>query len=109
MFENIDGIGTDKNYIAYLDGFNLWLDSHALEPVSQLLYFRLLDVFNCADWPESVQVDNQRIMSMTGQHSEKSAIIARDRLVSAGLISYQRGKKGSPGRYSLIRFPLQRK
>ena len=75
------------SYIAYLNGFNRWLGSNALEPVSQLLYFRLLDVFNCAGWPESVQVDNQRIMSMTGQHSEKSAIAARDRLISARLIS----------------------
>lgn len=93
------------SYIAYLNGFNRWLGSNALEPVSQLLYFRLLDVFNCAGWPESVQVDNQRIMSMTGQHSEKSAIAARDRLISARLISYQRGKKGSPGRYALLPFP----
>ena len=93
------------SYIAYLNGFNLWLESNALEPVSQLLYFRLLNVFNRAGWPESVQVDNQRIMSMTGQHSEKSAIAARDRLISVRLISYQRGKKGSPGRYALLPFP----
>ena len=96
------------SYIAYLNGFNLWLESNALEPVSQLLYFRLLNVFNRAGWPESVQVDNQRIMSMTGQHTEKSAIAARDRLISARLVSYQRGKKGSPGRYALIPFPCNK-
>ena len=42
---------------------------------------------------------------MTGQRSEKTATAARDRLVSAGLISYQRGKKNSPGRYTLIPIP----
>lgn len=93
------------SYIDCLNSFNLWLESHALEPVSQLLYFKLLNVFNRAGWPESVQVDNLRIMTMTGQHSEKTATAARDRLVSAGLISYQRGKKNSPGRYSLIPIP----
>lgn len=93
------------SYIDRLNSFNLWLDSNALEPVPQLLYFKLLNVFNRAGWPESVQVDNQRIMSMTGQHSEKSAIAARDKLVSAGLISYKRGKKNSPGRYALTGFP----
>ena len=89
------------NYIEYLNGFNVWLESHALEPVPQLLYFKLLNIFNRAGWPESVQVDNQRIMSVTGQKTEKSAIAARDKLVSSGLIYYQRGKKGCPGRYSL--------
>ena len=89
------------SYIDRLNSFNLWLESNALEPASQLLYFKLLNVFDRAGWPESVQVDNQRIMSMTGQRNEKAAIAARDRLVSAKLITYQRGKKGAPGRYSI--------
>lgn len=92
-------------YMNYLNDFNRWLESNSLESVSQLMYFKLLNVFNRAGWPESVQVDNPRLMSMTGCASEKSARAARDRLISAGLISYQRGKKGIPGRYFLIPIP----
>lgn len=88
-------------YIDYLNNFNRWLESNALPSGSQLLYYKLLDVFNRAGWTKYVQVDNLRIMFMMGVRSEKAAITARNALAEAGFITYQRGKKGYPGKYFL--------
>lgn len=88
-------------YIEALNSFHLWLESNALAASSQLLYFKLLNVFNRAGWPEYVQVDNRRLMSMIDAESEKTVIRARDRLIEAGFLAYQKGRKGCPNRYSV--------
>ena len=56
-------------YIDYLNDFNRWLESGNLPGGSQLMYFKLLNVFNRAGWPEYVQVDNLRMMLMIGVES----------------------------------------
>ena len=68
------------SYIDYLNAFHRWLENHYLPAASQLLYFRLLDVFNRCGWAEWV--------------SEK--------LLEAGFLEYRRGKKGVPGQYKLV-------
>lgn len=88
-------------YIDYLNSFNQWLESGTLPVHSQLLYFKLLNVFNRAGWPEYVQVDNLRLMIMAGVTTEKTVIRARDALIDTGFISYQKGRKGVPGKYAL--------
>lgn len=88
-------------YIDYLNRFNRWLDSNTLSSSAQLLYFKILDVFNRANWPECVQIDNRRLTLLADVYSEKSAIKARNELVEVGLIAYEQGKKGNPGKYSL--------
>lgn len=88
-------------YIDLLNDFNQWLESNALPSTSQLMYFRLLNVFNRAGWPEYVQVDNLRMMIMTGVESVNAVTRAREKLSAAGFIAFQKGKKGSPNRYYL--------
>lgn len=88
-------------YIDYLNAFNQWLETNPLPVSSQLLYYKLLYVFNRAGWPEEVGVDNLRVRQMLGGVTEKTAIQARDRLVEAGFITYQRGRKGFHNRYAL--------
>ena len=61
----------------------------------------LLAVFNEARWPEQVQIDNFRLMSMLDTRTERVAIAARDSLVAAGLIEYSKGKKRCPNTYRL--------
>lgn len=87
-------------YIERLNEFNRWLESNALPGNAQLMYFRLLNVFNRAGWPESVQVDMLRLMQLTGCQKD-AAFRARDRLAETGFISYKKGGKGSPTTYFL--------
>lgn len=88
-------------YIDYLNDFNRWLESGNLPGGSQLMYFKLLNVFNRAGWPEYVQVDNLRMMLMIGVESKQAVVRAREKLVETGFIEFQKGKKGSPNRYYL--------
>lgn len=55
----------------------------------------MLAVFNEAGWPESVQIDNFRLMGMIDMRTERAAISARDKLVEAGFIRYIKGKSGT--------------
>lgn len=87
-------------YLDYLNRFNQWLESNPLPGNAQLLYFRLLNVFNRAGWPEQVRVDTLRLMLMTDCQRD-AAYRARDRLRDAGFISYEKGKKGAPTVYFL--------
>ena len=89
------------SYLDLLNGFNRWLESNALPTSAQLMYFKLLNVFNRAGWPASVRLDNHRLMSMTALSSPNAINAARSRLVEAGLIDYEQGKKGTPGKYTL--------
>lgn len=91
----------DLTYIDRLNKFHQWLESNALPQNSQLMYFKLLNVFNRAGWPETVQVDNLRLRMMLDGQAETTVIRARDKLVEAGLLRYVKGKKGVPNRYSL--------
>ena len=88
-------------YIDYLNEFNRWLESNVLPGNAQLMFFKFLDVFNRAGWPEYVQVDNLRLTLMIDASAITTAIRARDKLVEAGFLIYQKGKKGTPNRYSL--------
>ncbi len=89
-------------YYDYLNSFNRWLESNALPGNAQLMYFKLLNVFNRAGWPESVQVDTLRLMQMTDTADKRTVYRARDRPAEAGLISFNKGTKGHPTRFSLI-------
>ena len=89
-------------YIDRLNAFNRWLESNALPGNAQLMYFKLLNVFNRAGWPESVQVDTLRLMQMTDIADKRTAYRARDRLAEAGFISFQKGSKGRPTRFNLM-------
>ena len=79
-------------YIDYLNDFNRWIKSNFLPGSSRLLYYAILSVFNETGWPESIQVDNYRLMSM----------------VDAGFIGYIKGKKRSPNTYYLKKYTLQK-
>lgn len=88
-------------YIDYLNRFHQWLETNALPASSQLMYFKLLNVFNRAGWPEDVGVDNLRLQMMLDGAAITTVIRARDKLVEAGFITYQKGRKGTPNRYAL--------
>lgn len=88
-------------YIDYLNGFNRWLEHNYLPLAAQVLYYRILDLFNRTGWPETVQVDNLRMMCMIQSDSKHTLMRSRDALITAGFLEYQKGRKGSPGKYKL--------
>lgn len=89
-------------YLERLNLFNRWLESNNLPGNAQLLFFRLLNVFNRAGWPDQVQVDTRKLMVMADVDSKGAAYRARNRLVEAGWLEYARGKKGAPTAYRLF-------
>lgn len=96
------------SYMEILNDFHRWLRSNYLPGNARLLYYSLLAVFNEAGWPESIQVDNYRLMSMIDVRTERVAISARDKLVDIGFIRYSRGKKGCPNTYFLTRNTIEK-
>ncbi len=92
------------NYISEINGFERWLETHQLPTLAQLLWYKIAYWSSRAGWPEWTQVDNRRLMVSLQIAREASLTESRERLVNAGLIEYQKGKKGSPGRYRIISF-----
>ena len=92
------------DYIKQLNGFERWLESHYLPGSAQLLYYKLLSINNMAGWCEWIQVDNQRVMSRCQMSREATLVENRNRLIDAGRIEFQRGKKGSPNKYKICTF-----
>ena len=90
------------NYIAELNAFDRWLETNYLPALSELLWRKMVALFNRCGWAEWISVDNQRLMGFIQVKREATFIDYRNKLVEAGLIEYQKGKKGSPNRYKLI-------
>ena len=90
------------NYIAELNAFDRWLETNYLPALSELLWRKMVALFNRCGWAEWISVDNQRLMGLIQVKREATFIDYRNKLVEAGLIEYQKGKKGSPNRYKLI-------
>lgn len=88
-------------YLDHINSFNQWCESNYLPSLAQLMYFRLLSIFNKAGWCEWVQVDNLRLMALIDVKREQKVIELRNKLIEAELIEYEKGKKGYPNRYKL--------
>ena len=89
------------NYILLNEGFYRWLETNHLQIQSQLLFLKLIHLFNISGWSEWLAVDNQRIMSLVQTKREKTFIEWRNKLLGKKLIFYTKGKKGSPSKYKL--------
>ena len=95
------------NYLAEIIAFERWLENNYLTRDAQLLWYRLMYQANKCNWPEWVAVDNLRLMAAMQMSREATFIKVRDDLLKAGLIEYQKGKKGSPNKYRLIPFTFK--
>ncbi len=96
------------SYFGYLNSFWNWQKFNHLAGNARLLYYCFLGLFNEAGWPAFIQVDNYRLMSMVDTRTERVAISARDKLVDFGFIKYDKGSKGSPNKYYLTKYTLQK-
>lgn len=88
-------------YITQINAFERWLEANRLSSVAQLLWYKLMYRFSRCGWTEWISVDNRRLMCAIEVSREDSLIRARNELIQNDLIVYQRGKKGSPGRYKM--------
>lgn len=95
------------NYITEINGFERWLETNYLPPMSQLLWYKLIALCNRCGWVEWITVDNQRLMSLIQLKREATFIDIRNKLIEAGLIEYRKGKKGSPNQYKINTFNLK--
>ena len=89
------------NYILLSEGFYCWLETNYLQVQSQLLFLKLIHLFNMSSWSEWLAVDNQRMMSLVQTKREQTFIDWRSMLIEKKLIFYKKGKKGSPNKYKL--------
>ncbi|CVI65675.1 hypothetical protein NDGK_00284 [Clostridiales bacterium CHKCI001] len=92
------------NYIQELNYFERWLETNHLSSVSQLLWYKLISINNRSNWSEWIQVDNQRLKAMIQVSRDDTFIKIRNELIQAGLIEYQKGKKGCPSKYHFVSF-----
>ncbi|MSS64576.1 hypothetical protein [Velocimicrobium porci] len=90
------------NYMKEIIAFEQWLETHYLPISAQLLWYKLMAICNRAGWSEWVTVDNLRLMAAMQMSREATLIKTRDELIKAGLVEYQKGKKGSPNKYKMI-------
>lgn len=97
------------SYIDLINAFEQWLETNYLPSSAQLLWYKLIHIFNRAGWREWVTVDNQRLMCIMQIDSEKTLIRCRDKLIDAGLFEYKKGKKGCPNQYKIntVNFTVQ--
>lgn len=85
-------------------GFEQWLETNPLQRDAQLLWYKLIMLFNKAGWCEWIGVDNLRLMAMTRINREQTLIALKDVLVDNQLFEFKKGKKGQPNRYKICTF-----
>ena len=88
-------------YIDLINAFEKWLETNYLQSSAQLLWYKLIALFNKAGWSEWVTVDNHRLMSMMQMNSEKTLIRCRDKLIESKLFEYEKGTKSKPNKYKI--------
>ncbi len=91
----------NKSYFALINTFDRMAETNYLPASSQLLWYKLLGLFNRSMWAEWIEVDNQRLMALIQCRREASFQEYRNHLIRAGLIEYIKGRKGVVGKYRL--------
>lgn len=89
------------NYLAEVIAFEQWVETHYLQNLSQLIWYKLMNLGNKSGWSEWVVVDNQRLMAAVQTRREAKFIEARDDLIKADLIEFRKGYKGKPSQYRM--------
>lgn len=89
------------NYLSLINAFESWCEQNYLPISSQLLWYKLVSLFNRLGWREWISVDNHRLMTLMQMSREATFIETRDKLIKAGLFEYKKGKKGQPNQYKI--------
>lgn len=89
------------NYIELILAFEQWNETNYLPSSAQLLWYKIISVFNRAGWCEWISVDNHRLMAMMQIGRESTFINLRDKLIESHFFEFKKGKKGQPNRYKI--------
>lgn len=95
------------NYILEINAFERRMKRQPLPVTAQLLWYKLMAFSNRLHWPEWFSVDNDRLTALLGSGSDKTVRTARQQLMDAGLLIYEKGVKKKPGRYKLVSIAFQ--
>ncbi len=95
------------NYIKQINAFEQWLETNHLSSSAQLLWYKLMNLFNKSGWSEWISVDNQRLMAAIKVSREVTLKKVRDELLQTGLIEFEKGKKAVPNRYRIKVFTFK--
>lgn len=88
----------------FIDTFNDFSDLMTNEPLpqaAQLLYYKLLNIWNRCGRKDWFFATNQRLMYEIITSSNHTLIRNRDKLIEVGLIDFKPGKKGHPSKYKI--------
>lgn len=94
-------------YIEVLNAFN---DLMLIEPLpqgAQLLYYKLLNIWNKCGRRDWFFATNQRLVFEIMTSSNNTLMRNRDKLIEAGLIDFKPGKKGQPSKYRIKKIQYQ--
>ena len=94
------------SYLDLINAFDKWSRMNYLAPQARVLYYKFLALFNAYGWPEWITVGNPQLVAEAQIGNEKTTLLHRDKLISAGLLDYQKGKKGAPNKYRLKTAPF---
>lgn len=96
--------------MSYLDlilAFERWLETNYLPSSAQLLWYKIISLFNKSGWSEWIGVDNRRLMVMMQIKREATFIELRNKLLEAKLFEFKRGKKGQPNQYKICTYTFE--
>ncbi len=92
------------NFITEINGFYRFIQTRQLSSNAKLLWFMLFCLWNAAGFPDWLQVDMKRMMTMIQANSRSTAERARNELIAAGRLRSCRGKSRQPNRYQFVLF-----
>lgn len=95
------------NFITEITGFYRFIQTRQLSRNAQLLWFHLFCLWNSAGFPDWLQVDMIRMMAMIQVSSRGTADRARNELIAAGRLIYQRSENRLPNKYQFVLFDDQ--
>lgn len=91
----------DLNYIRLINRFWLLDLEFNFSHLEVHLFFKLLEINNRLGWKETFKYPNSRMESEIGTR-QKNLIEARQKLIDAGLIRYEKGTTRDAGVYELL-------
>ena len=92
------------NFVTEMTRFNRYVKTNYLSNNAQLLWFRMFLLWNETGFPDWLQVDMKRLMSMLNLKSRSNATRARDELITAGLLIKKRQAIKRPNFYQFVLF-----